>query len=75
MAFWIEGRDNIRSDNNRIGGNGEIIRYCADTVADVSLLPRPNGQNQGSSCLVLEDKSFYKLGANTAVGVNGWVKI
>ena len=73
MGVWIEGRESI-SDGNRTRGGGEIIRYGADTDADIASLPGPNGQNQGSSCFTLTG-NLYKLGTNPAAGTNGWVKI
>jgi len=73
MAFWLEEDSDISS----LDGNYDVTRarYGADTVADIASLPRPNGQNQGSSCMVLEDGSFYKLGTNPSAGINGWVKL
>jgi len=73
MAIWLEGQESIADDHRKLGG-GAMTRYGADTDADVALLPLPNGQNQGSSCLTLTG-SFYKLGNDPAAGINGWVKI
>jgi hypothetical protein len=74
MAVWIEDRKVI-ADNNRTRNGGEIISYGADTLADLTLLPHPNGSNQGSTCFVLENSSVHKLGADPSIGVNGWVEL
>ena len=74
MAFWITNRRDI-SDDNRTRGGGEIISYEADTMADLNSLPMPNGQNQGSSCFILQNSTVHKLGTIPTAGINGWVQI
>ena len=74
MAIWIEDRkDSADSNGNR--GSRTMISYGADSVADLSSLPPPNGSNEGSSCFVLENSSIHILGSNPSVGVNGWRQI
>ena len=70
MAIWIGNRREI-VDPYRDGGSGEIINYECDTTADISNLPPPDGKNWGSSCMVL-DGTYYKLGSDRNVGINGW---
>lgn len=74
MAWWREGWETVRSDNNRTGGIGVMEKYGADTDADIAFLPQFDGQNQGSSCLTLTG-NLYKLGTNPVAGTNGWVML
>jgi len=73
MAVWIEDQKSIADKNRKLRG-GAMTRYGADTVDDISTLPGPNGQNQGSSVVCLEDGGTYILGTDPAAGTNGWVK-
>jgi hypothetical protein len=74
MAFWKRENEDIE-DENRKDGHGRMVSYGADTQNDIHSLPRFDGQNQGSSCLVLGDKSYWVLGTDPAAGINGWVNI
>ena len=74
MAIRIVGRDEI-VDSNRTDGQGVMIRYQADYVTDINKLPRPNGENEGSSVIVLENSSVHLLGTDASVGINGWVEL
>jgi len=80
MAFWIKGHDDIK-DNNRKNGHGRMVSYGADTEADIALLPQFDGQNQGSTCLVLKSGLIsgkpmkFELGTDPSTGINGWVRL
>jgi len=62
MGIWVIDNEDI-ADDNRVNGHGRITHYGADKREDIALLPEFDGQNQGSTCRVLEDNSFWMLGS------------
>jgi hypothetical protein len=74
MAYWVKDRKEIK-DTNRTDGNGVMETFECDETQDVSMLPRFNGNNQGSSVLILETGTLYILGTKSGVGINGWRQI
>ena len=75
MAIRIIGVPTNVRDPNRPGWEGVITPYQADRLTDLQKLPWPDGTNDGSSCIVLEDSSLHKLGTDPSVGVHGWSRL